>query len=91
MHHPDFDIIDPQLADLLEIVKLSLHKEDCDQVREYITVGESGLALELICTQLVEYEASIVEDVYIRARSLGQLMEMPEDTWLQLLPLVVQS
>ncbi len=91
MHYPDFDTIDPQLTDLLEIVKLSLHKEDCDQVQEYIKVGEPGLALELICTQLVEYEASIMEDVYARARSLGLLMGMPEDTWLQLLPLVVGS
>jgi hypothetical protein len=83
-----FDAIDRELFDLLEKIKFDLRKDDCDFVRDEIKAGEPGLALETICTQLVEYDAPVTEQVYLQAKSIALMMQLPEETWLQLRPLV---
>ena len=72
------------LLEVLDLLKGKLPKEDKMQAREEIAAGEYGLAFEIICQQLFEYEVRISMADYQRLEAMGRRMELSEDAWVML-------
>ena len=71
----NFDDIDDRIrAALAEATRLP--GRDIDHITELITVGEQGMALEDLCTQLYEY------DIAVRPATVRNLAEAGEATGL---------
>ena len=52
-----------------------------DQIREFISVGEYGLALETIVSELIEGGHTIPQHVFDRITSLAKTMQIGSDKW----------
>lgn len=58
-----------------------LKAEDVENAMELIAHGEFGVALELICDQLHEYEVEVPEDLLREIEIAGVKMEISESLW----------
>lgn len=72
------------LGDLIE----KLPSSDAINVKEFITHGEWGLAYEILCSQLYEYDVEVSLEYYQKIASLGELMEVTPSTWSLLKELI---
>ncbi len=77
----NFSIIKYQLEKLVGELTDFLTVEDIKNVHELINHGECGVALELICSQLFEYEVAISSEMLQRIKEIGIDMSLPEETW----------
>ena len=80
--------IQQKLLDVLGELHGSLGDNDYAEAMEATKIGEPGVALEVICQQLFEYETRIQKRIYVRLEAIGQTMNMPDSTWKILEPLV---
>lgn len=72
-----------------EIIDLStplLPASDISNARELVVQNEYGVALELICTQLDEYEKQIDPKLYKKIKSACSEMSLPNSYWKPLDP-----
>lgn len=71
-------------ADLGALVNLfteSLPAENIADARDLIDHGEYGVALELVCTQLYEYDVPVPTETYRLIEQCGRIMQMNEASW----------
>lgn len=65
------------IAEALDEVASSFPDDDTVRnIQELLNHGEPGVALETLCTQLVEYEIEVAPDVKSRLRLAADLMGM---------------
>ena len=74
---------------ILDAVQCHLAQKDRDSIVELIQVGEWGIALENICTQLYEYEAPVSWVTYQQIKKCGERMKLSAHSWEFLRELVV--
>jgi len=84
----DFDSVNRLLYESLNELRGKLIEKDYINAKVNIDVGEPGLALETICSQLYEYNIHIPKRIYDLLARAGQMMNMSEDLWKMLLPIV---
>lgn len=77
----DFSEIKVDLEKLAEKLAGLLSVNDIKNFRELIEHAEYGVALELICTQLCEYEITVSNEVLNLVKKIGLAMSLPEETW----------
>ncbi|MBS0655628.1 MAG: MafI family immunity protein [Verrucomicrobia bacterium] len=65
-----------------------LLKNDVKTIIELIEHNECGVAYEILCTQLYEYDVQISSNFYEKIFSLGKAMEMQPSYWLPLKELI---
>jgi len=81
---PDFGEIEKALHRLLNEIKTGFDKKDYDQIDEFITHGEYGLGLELLCGCIEGYKIRIEKRYYDEVERLGNAMEMESSDWQRL-------
>lgn len=72
-----------------EIVKLAnrikgLSEEDRENVIEYVEYNEFGVAYELLCTQLYEFDIKISIEDYELIKQIGKRMKLEPSEWTYL-------
>ena len=70
-----------QLRSLVEVFSGALPEANIADATELILHGEYGEALELICTQVYEYEVPVSADAYKVIEECGKRMQMDESSW----------
>ncbi|TKV57074.1 MafI family immunity protein [Nakamurella flava] len=78
----DFDEITGRLmACLTEAEVLGLPQFDVDNVRDLISHGEPGVALENLCTQLYELSIPVTAGVRENVAAVGAAMNVDQHYW----------
>ncbi len=75
------DDIDGVLRAIVVRVEAALPRDDIENVWEFIDVGEPGLALETLCTQLDEYDIAVPPEVLDQMRTIGHGMGLDASLW----------
>ena len=70
-----------KLRTLLKMFADSLPEANLADAEELIAHGEFGEALDLICTQVYEYEIPVSADAYRAIQESGRRMQMEESSW----------
>ncbi|MBN69943.1 MAG: hypothetical protein CME32_11785 [Gimesia sp.] len=73
---------------ILEEIGDSLPSENVIDTKELLEHNEWGEALDLLCTQLYEYDVEISSSTYEKIEWLGEKMEMEPKVWTILKDLV---
>lgn len=82
----DAKAIESGLLKLIDVFAARFPPEQAAGMRELVHAGESGVALENLCTQLFEYD--VVPDglTISRLRDLGSALEVDSKYWQRLQP-----
>ncbi|AZG14879.1 MafI family immunity protein [Cupriavidus pauculus] len=64
------------IAEVLDEVASSFPDDTAKNVQELLSHGEPGVALEILCTQLAEYEIEVAPDSKSRLRLAAELLGM---------------
>lgn len=70
--------------EILAELKDVLPNQDIIEARECISHNEHGIALELICTQIIEHEIKIPKKLFDKIRSATALMDMDKGLYRQI-------
>jgi hypothetical protein len=73
--------IETRLTTLLNWITSTTHDINVDDVREYIDVGEYGLAYDALCSILSLFDAPIPADIRAEIITLGDLMNIDPRSW----------
>lgn len=65
-------LIESALQRIAERLASRLPSDDLTRIREFLTVGEPGLALETLCSQLCEYELRLEKGDVAELRALAR-------------------
>ena len=82
----DYGELEARLNSVLSGGEGWLSREEAEEVRGFVDVGEYGVAFETLCGIIVEEGKSISHEVYQQLAQLGRLMKLDEQTWLKLKP-----
>ncbi|MCC3379666.1 MafI family immunity protein [Paenibacillus farraposensis] len=74
------------IEDLLNLVKIP--PEDSEKVCEYLEYDEWGVALEHFSATVLDEGIEINELIYSLIKKVGEYMELEEETWESLKPLI---
>jgi hypothetical protein len=69
---------------LEEIIRRSedlVPSETTKMTRELVEHHEFGIALEILCEQLHEFDARISPELYTKIREIGEQMHLSSDLW----------
>lgn len=84
----DYDELAEKLSSVISSPAGWLTPDETREVREFIEVGEYGLAYETLCSIIEEENKTIAPDIYDQLVALGRRMEFEEEVWTKLLPRV---
>lgn len=73
--------IENTIRQLINDVGFTLPPQNVADANDLLDHREWGEALDLICTQLFEYDVKVTSGVYYRIKSVGEIMKMPQATW----------
>jgi hypothetical protein len=76
--------IERRLSELLASLADRLQDLDLVHLQDLVRHGESGIALENLCTQLDEYDASITQLELAEIVALGSVMRIDPSYWKDL-------
>ncbi len=65
------------LRKVLATVRGTLPDEDVSNIGQLIDVGEWALAVEILCTQLYEYDIDVELETIQRIAAVGERLEVP--------------
>ena len=68
--------------------ELNLPKENITDAKKLVAYNESGVALELIITQIYEYEIKISKSFYTNIESVAKTLQMGEERYSFLMKLI---
>jgi hypothetical protein len=77
----DLNAIESALYELIEAHSDLLPLAGVEQMREFVTVGEAGIAFESFCTQLCECDVVVGVDTLDRIRTVGEVMHVDPSYW----------
>jgi len=69
------------LSAIIDAASQDLPEENIDDARMLAEAGEWGEAIELICTQLCEYDVTVTIDTYEKIEAAGKMLGMPSEVW----------
>lgn len=84
-------ILTKELQAVVAAFSERLPQATLDSADDLIRHGEYGEALEIICTQVYEYEVPVTAKTYSEIERCGQRMEMDEASWSFLRELLVET
>ncbi len=73
--------IQPELFTIITEVEKYLTPDDINRLKEYFSHNEFGLVVEYICTQLVEYDITVSQELFEKIQGVGISMEMDKRIW----------
>jgi hypothetical protein len=77
--------IEAKLLDVIERCRgLGLPAHELDEMASVAKAGECGVALENLCTQLLEYDAVVSIPVLESIKKLGAVLGIDEKYWSRL-------
>ncbi len=74
--------VEDRLVAVLKIAECWLSREQLIEMSSLVGVGEPGVALENLCTQLEEYDVAVPEDVLRELKEISSAMAMKVPPWL---------
>lgn len=79
-----------QSQNIIRIVKETsgMPKKDMDIIFDLLDHTEWGVALEHLCSTIIEERLIIQRDVFEARKKIGELMEMDPNNWSQLIHLI---
>lgn len=77
-----------KIINLLNKVKDKLPEQDVKNITMYIEHGESGIAFEVLASQLYDHDVTITKDFYDEAIALAIEMKVESLYWSNLVDLV---
>ncbi len=80
-----------ELLKILNKIKDKLSDSDRNMIIELIENQEWGMAYEILCTQLCEYEVLITSQVYDDLSAYGKLVGLSPSIWYPLKNLIVDK
>lgn len=80
----DMNELEYQIADVLEGLAPQMSPRDVTNVRDLLSAGEAGVALEVLCTQLYEFDVPVTLNDLRRIRQLTEVMVLPAHLWRDL-------
>lgn len=86
-----FNIIENNLRLLLGEFSKKLSVTDLKNISILIEHNEFGEALEILCTQLYEYDIAIGSQQYLIIEQTAKTMKMSEDRWIYTKELLGES
>jgi len=84
----EYEILENDMLNLLQILNDFISKESKDELKECINHNESGIAFEDICSIILLYKIPIKQDTYKKIVDLGKRMNFAETCWIQLKDLI---
>jgi hypothetical protein len=75
-----------EIENLLNLVKIP--PEDNEKVYEYLEYDEWGVALDHFSATVLDESIEITELIYSQIKKVGEYMELEEQTWESLKPLI---
>jgi hypothetical protein len=60
---------------------VDLDQDEIERIEELVQVGEFGIALENLCTQLYEYDISVGEETAAAIASVGDTVSVEDRYW----------
>ena len=78
------EMIETVLKSIIDGVRSLIPPEDGVNAYELVEAREWGVALELLCTQLFEYDAVVPLDIREEIAAVGGLMGLDESNWTDL-------
>ena len=88
MNH--FDLVEEKLNQIIKQSESLLPETTVSDAKDLFDNREYGVALELICQQLFEYDVAITRGLYVDISDSAKIMKMPESTHDFLKTLVLQ-
>jgi hypothetical protein len=79
------------LYELLNEKANQLPIEDARTISELIDYDEWGVAYEMLCTQLCEYDIPITLEYYGKMKKIANIMEIDSAYWMSLKRLVISN
>lgn len=76
--------IDSQLLEIVHDVESILPSKDVNLVRELVVHHEGGIALEILCDQLYEYELKIPKMTHAKIQTVSRIMGVEESYYRDL-------
>ena len=70
-----------RVRELISTVTGDLTEQDVANAMELVEDNEWGIAFDLVCTQLYEYEKTVPEAVFHEIVKLGRTMNLDESLW----------
>jgi hypothetical protein len=64
------------IFEILQELEQKLNEEDVLRAREYLSYNENGVAFELICTQIIEYELKVSRNVFDKLNWIAKEMRL---------------
>jgi hypothetical protein len=78
-------VIEAKLLEVIELCRdLGVPGNELDDMAALAKAGEYGVALENLCTQLLEYDAAVPPVVFNTLETLGRGMGIDEKYWRRL-------
>ena len=84
-------ILTKELQAVVAAFSEHLPQATLDSAEDLIRHGEYGEALDLICTQVYEYEVPVTAETYSEIERCGQRMDMDDASWGFLQELLVEG
>ena len=82
----DFAVIEAKFRNLLDKLRSGFSALETGEVTTFLEAGEYGIALETLCSIIIEEKKSVTEEVYTLIDELGRQMEMDSSTWSRIRP-----
>lgn len=80
-----YKLLNKLLIEILEDIRGFISEDLYETNKEYILVGEPGIALDNMCSYIDEYNIEISLQTFKKIEEAGYAMEMdPNTTWMYL-------
>jgi hypothetical protein len=77
----DYESLERDLENIFQFLKATYPDEDLAMVREYIDVGEYGLAYDQMCITIAQRHTPLPPVLQRMLRSLGTRMKIDPRSW----------
>jgi len=78
-------ILEKDLSYIFEQIQDNICRDDFNEIKEYIDVGEYGLAFETMCEIISEERIRISKPTFQRIEHAGRMMRFDHALWLSVL------
>lgn len=81
LENANFVIIEEALISIITYLNKKTTKEEIDDLKEYIKVGEYGVCFETLCAIIHDEQINIPAGIYNKIKSTGELMKFDSSYW----------
>lgn len=82
---------DNEFESIIKDLGSNFRKIDRDEIIELCIHRECGIAYEMLCTQIYEFDIKISKKLFERIKKLGIFLEMNSDNWEDLKKLIINQ